>query len=96
MGIIIKPIVTEKANGLTEKLNRFSFRVERGANKIEIKKAVEETYGVTVVSVNTAVMPGKKKSRFTKGGTINGKTSAYKKAVVALKKGDNIDFYSNI
>lgn len=96
MGIIIKPIVTEKANGLSEKLNRFSFRVERDANKIEIKKAVEDMYGVTVVAVNTAVMPGKKKSRFTKGGVINGKTSAFKKAMVTLKEGDNIDFYSNI
>jgi len=96
MGIIIKPVVTEKANGLSEKLNRFSFRVERQANKIEIKKAVEEMYGVTVLSVNTAIMPGKKKSRNTKGGAINGRTSAYKKAVVTLKVGDNIDFYSNI
>jgi large subunit ribosomal protein L23 len=96
MGIIIKPIVTEKATALSEKLNRFSFRVDKEANKIEIKKAVEAMYGVTVESVNTAILPGKKKNRFTKGGVINGRTSAFKKAVVTLKEGDTIDFYSNI
>jgi len=96
MGIILKPVVTEKATGISEKLNRFTLRVDKNANKVEIKKAIEEMYGVTVTSVNTAIMPSKKKSRFTKGGVISGKTSAYKKAIVTLKEGDKIDFYSNI
>ncbi|MBB3188083.1 50S ribosomal protein L23 [Microbacter margulisiae] len=96
MAIIIKPVVTEKATAITEKLNRYTLRVDKNANKVEIKKAIEEMYGVTVTSVNTAIMPSKKRSRFTKGGVINGKTSSYKKAIVTLKEGDKIDFYSNI
>lgn len=96
MAIIIKPIVTEKMTMLTDKLNRYGFRVQKDANKIEVKKAIEEMYGVTVVAVNTAVMPGKKKSRYTKSGIIKGTTSSYKKAIVTLKEGEQIDFYSNI
>ena len=96
MSIIIKPIVTEKATTMTEKLGRYAFKVERKANKIEIKKAVEEAYGVTVVAVNTEIVLGKSKSRYTKAGLISGKASDYKKAVVTLKEGDSIDFYSNI
>lgn len=95
--ILIKPILTEKQTGITEKFpNRFGFRVSPDANKAEIKKAVEEVYGVTVVSVNTILYSGKRKSRYTKSGVINGKTSAYKKAVVTLKEGEVIDFFSNI
>lgn len=96
MGIIIKPIVTEKMTNLGEKFNRFGFRVRHTANKIEIKKVVEEMYNVTVTDVNTSNYHGKAKSRFTKAGTIKGHTATYKKAVVTLKKGDTIDFYSNI
>lgn len=96
MSVIIKPIVTEKATNLTEKLGRYAFKVERNANKIEIKKAVEAAYGVTVVAVNTEIVLGKSKSRYTKAGLISGKASDYKKAVVTLKEGDSIDFYSNI
>jgi large subunit ribosomal protein L23 len=96
MGIIIKPIVTEKMTQLGEKLNRYGFRVDKGANKIEIKKAVEALYNVTVLEVNTMIAAPKKKSRFTKSGVINGQTSAYKKAIVTLKEGEVIDFYSNI
>jgi len=96
MGIIIKPIVTEKMTQLGEKLNRYGFRVEKGANKIEIKQAVEALYNVTVLEVNTMIVAPKKKSRFTKSGVINGQTSAYKKAIVTLKEGEVIDFYSNI
>lgn len=96
MAIILKPIVTEKMTGLGEKLNRYAFRVDRKANKVEIKKAVEELYNVQVVAVNTAVVAPKKKSRYTKSGLIEGKTSAYKKAIVTLKEGETIDFYSNI
>ena len=96
MSIIIKPIVTEKATLLTEKLNRYSFKVNKDANKIQIKKAVEAAYNVTVVDVNTSIVCGKNKTRYTKAGIIKGATSDYKKAVVTLKEGDLIDFYSNI
>ena len=90
MGIIIKPIVTEKQTAVTEKMpNRFGFRVSPDANKLEIKKAVEEMYNVSVESVNTMNYSGKRKSRYTKSGIINGKQAAYKKAIV-------IDFFSNI
>jgi len=96
MGIIIKPIVTEKMTQLGEKLNRFGFKVQKDANKIEIKQAVEAMYNVTVTEVNTLIVAPKKKNRFTKSGVINGKTSAYKKAIVTVKDGEQIDFYSNI
>ena len=97
MGIIIKPIVTEKQTAITEKFpNRYGFRGSPDANKLEIKKAVEDMYGVTVESVNTMNYAGKKKSRYTKSGIINGKTSAFKKAIVTLKEGETIDFFSNI
>lgn len=96
MAIIVKPIITEKMTQLGEKLNRYGFRVQKGANKIEIKKAVEEMYSVTVTDVNTLIVAPKRKSRYTKSGMVNGATSAYKKAIVTLKEGDKIDFYSNI
>lgn len=96
MGIIIKPIVTEKQTAVTEKMpNRFGFRVSPDANKLEIKKAVEEMYNVSVESVNTMNYSGKRKSRYTKSGIINGKQAAYKKAIVTLKEGEVIDFFSN-
>ena len=97
MGIIIKPIVTEKQTAITEKMdNRYGFRVSPDANKLEIKKAIEDMYNVTVVDVNTVKYAGKNKSRYTKAGIINGRTNAFKKAIVTLKEGDTIDFYSNI
>jgi len=96
MGIIIKPIVTEKMTKLSEKLNRYGFRVQKDANKIQIKEAVETMYKVTVMDVNTLIVAPKQKSRFTKSGAINGKTSAYKKAIITVKDGEQIDFYSNI
>jgi large subunit ribosomal protein L23 len=96
MGIIVKPIVTEKMTQLGDKLNRYGFRVQKNANKIEIKQAVEAMYDVTVDEVNTMVVAAKKKSRFTKGGVVKGSTSAYKKAIITVKEGDKIDFYSNI
>jgi len=96
MAIIVKPIVTEKMTQLGEKLNRYGFKVQKGANKIEIKQAVEAMYNVTVTEVNTLIVAPKKKSRFTKSGAISGKTSAYKKAIVTVEKGEQIDFYSNI
>ena len=96
MGIIVKPIVTEKMTKLGEKLNRYGFRVQKTANKIEIKQAIEAMYNVTVTDVNTLVVAPKIKNRFTKSGAITGKTSAYKKAIVTVKEGEQIDFYSNI
>ncbi len=96
MAIIIRPIVTEKMTGLGEKLNRYGFRVERTANKLEIKQAVEGMYNVTVLAINTSVVAPKKKMRYTKSGVVKGKTEAYKKAFVTLKAGETIDFYSNI
>ena len=96
MSILIKPIITEKMTDASEQLNRFGFVVDRKANKIQIKAAVEEAYGVTVDSVRTMNYSGKTKSRFTKAGVISGRTAHYKKAIVQLAEGDTIDFYSNI
>ena len=97
MGIIIKPIVTEKLTAITEKTpNRFGFRVSPKANKIEIRKAVEAMYQVSVVDVNTMRYSGKLKSRYTKSGAVSGRQDAYKKAIVTLKEGEKIDFFSNI
>ena len=94
--ILIKPLITEKAETLSEGLNKYSFVVDRKANKVEIRKAVEEMYGVAVTSVNTAVMPGKAKNRTTKSGILRGRISAYKKAVVTLEEGEEIDFFGDI
>jgi large subunit ribosomal protein L23 len=96
MDILIRPIVTEKYTQLSEKLNQYGFLVERTANKIQIKKAVKEMYGVNVAEVNTMRYAGKIKSRFTKAGAIVGKKNAFKRAVVTLAEGEKIDFYSNI
>jgi len=96
MNIILKPVITEKMTKLGEKLNRFGFIVHKKANKVEIKKAVEELYGVDVESVNTMNYSGKNKSRNTKSGIVTGRTNSYKKAIVTLAEGETIDFYSNI
>ena len=96
MAIIIKPIVTEKMNAAGEKLNRYGFRVVRTANKVEIKKAVEEMYNVQVVDVNTLIVAPKVKQRYTKSGLLRGAQQAYKKAIFTLIEGETIDFYSNI
>ena len=96
MDITITPIVTEKATKLTEKLNRYTFRESPQANKAEIKSLVEKLYGVKVVSVNTAVVRGKNKSRWTKSGLLRGATARWKKAFITLAEGETIDFYSNI
>lgn len=96
MAFIIKPLVSEKANGITEKLNQFSFIVRPEANKLQIKAEVEARYSVNVVSVNTMKYAGKAKARYTKAGLVRGRSNAFKKAVVTLKEGESIDFYSNI
>jgi large subunit ribosomal protein L23 len=96
MNILLKPIVTEKMTNQGDKFNRYGFIVARSANKLQIKKAVEELYGVTVDSVNTMRYGGKVKTRNTKSGMLVGKTVSTKKAVVTLAEGNKIDFYSNI
>lgn len=96
MNILVKPIVTEKMTDQAESLNRYGFIVNKRADKVQIKAAVENLYGVTVASVNTMIYAGKDKSRYTKTGVQHGKTASYKKAMVTLKEGDVIDFYSNI
>jgi|TARA_B110000483_G_C17843879_1_gene407679 large subunit ribosomal protein L23 len=96
MNILLKPVITEKMTQQGEDLNRYGFVVPKEVNKIEVKAAVEEMYGVTVKSICTMIMPSKKKSRNTKSGVISGKIGSYKKAVVTLNEGEIIDFYSNI
>jgi large subunit ribosomal protein L23 len=96
MDILLKPIITEKMTAQGENLNRFAFVVDKKANKIQIKKAVEAMYGVTVEAVNTMIYAGKRKSRYTRTGIIQGRTNSFKKAIVTLAEGDTIDFYSNI
>ncbi|MDH5608937.1 MAG: 50S ribosomal protein L23 [Cyclobacteriaceae bacterium] len=95
MGVLIRPLVTEKFSALNEQ-GKYGFIVARKANKVEIKKEVEKTYGVTVESVNTMVQPGESKSKYTKSGVIDGRTPAYKKAIVKIAEGEVIDFYSGI
>lgn len=95
MGILIKPLVTEKISDLNEK-GKYGFVVDNRANKVEIKKAVEKMYGVNVESVNTMRYPGKHKTRYTKKQIISGRTSSFKKAIVTVAEGEVIDFYSGI
>ena len=96
MEILKRPIITEKMTRLGEKLNRYGFIVDRKANKLEIKKAVEKMYGVSVKGVNTMVIPGKNRVRYTKTSMTSGQKSAYKKAIITLNEGETIDFYSNV
>ena len=94
--VLIKPILSEKANKQSEKMNRYTFIVDRKANKLEIKKAVELFYGVQVENVNTSVMPSKLKAKFTKAGLIVGRKPAKKKALVTVAEGETIDLYGTI
>ena len=96
MDIMIKPIITEKATKLTEKHGTYTFRVSPEANKYQIKALVEQTYGVKVVNVNTAVVRGKHQSRWPRTGLLRGKTAQWKKAFVNVADGQTIDFFSNI
>ncbi len=96
MEISIKPIITERATKLSEKRNCYTFRVSPDANKYQIKQLVEQLYGVKVESVNTAVVRGKNKSRWTKSGLLRGKTNSWKKAFVTVADGQSIEFFSNI
>ncbi len=96
MSILIKPIITEKATSQSELRNCFTFVVNKKANKIEIKQAVEAAYGVSVDKVRTINVRPDRNTRYTKTGIITGKTNAYKKAIVQVSEGDTIDLYSNL
>ncbi len=96
MEISIKPIITERATKLSEKRNCYTFRVSPDANKYQIKSLIEQLYGVKVESVNTAIIRGKNKSRWTKSGLLKGKTNRWKKAYVTVADGQSIEFFSNI
>ena len=96
MEILRKPLLTEKVAQLTEKLNRYAFIVDPRANKIQIKAAIEKMYGVNITDVNTMRYVGKLKTRNTKAGAVSGRAPSYKKAIITLKDGEVIDFYSNI
>ncbi len=94
--IIVKPLINEKSEILLDELGKYSFIVDKKSNKVEIRKAVEKMFGVSVLSVNTLIMPSKERSRFTKTGVQKGSTSSYKKAIVTLVDGDEIDYYGEV
>ena len=96
MSVLLKPLITEKMTELSEKRGQYGFVVNRDANKVEIRKAVEEQYNVTVTSVNTMMYAGKNKKRYTKTAIVDGRTNHFKKALVSVADGDVIDFYANI
>lgn len=95
MSVLIRPLVTEKVSSLNEK-GKYGFIVDVRANKLQIREAVNKMYGVTVESVNTIRMMGKRKVRYTKAGVVEGAKPNFKKAIVTLKAGEVIDFYSNV
>ena len=94
--ILIRPIISEKAQGLSDSENKYAFVVAKDANKIEIGKAVEAMYGFAPVSVNTLVVPGKTRSRMRGRNVARGMKSSYKKAYVTLAEGDSINFYGEV
>ena len=94
--VLIKPLITEKMNAISEKENKFGFIVDIKANKGQIKRAINEQYNVKVVKVNTMNYDGKVKTRNSKTGVVTGRTKSYKKAIVQLADGDIIDFYEHI
>ena len=96
MEILKKPLITEKATSDSELKNRFTFLVKSDSNKVEIKKAVEMKYGVSVEKVWTQIYGPNRRTRYTKNGIQRGKSSVIKKAIVQLSEGDTIDFYNNI
>lgn len=94
--ILVKPLINEKSEILLEEFEKYTFIVNRKANKIEIRNAVEEMYGVNVLAVNTMIMPAKERSRYTRTGVQKGRTSVYKKAIITLEEGDEINFYGEV
>ena len=87
--ILRKPIITEKATWMKEKSNKYVFEVDKHCNKIEIRKAVEEEFNVSVVNVCTYSTHGKVRTR----GRFSGKRPDWKRAIVQLKEGDTIEFF---
>ncbi len=96
MQVLLKPVITEKAETLAEEMNKFTFVVAKEANKIQIKNAVEALYSVNVTDVNTVRMPGKIKVRGTRSGYQVGKKSSFKKAIISVEEGESIDIYGNV
>jgi large subunit ribosomal protein L23 len=96
MSVLVKPLITEKMTELSEKRNQYGFIVDRKANKVEIRKAIEGQYNVTVTSINTMLYAGKSKKRYTKSAILDGRSNHFKKAIVTVADGDVIDFYANI
>ena len=96
MSILIKPIITEKANNDSELSNRYTFQVEKSANKVEIKKAIESAYGVKVIKVRTINVRSDRRIRYTKAGIQFGKSNAIKKAIIQIAEGESIDLYANV
>ena len=96
MSILIKPIITEKANNDSELNNRYAFQLEKSANKVEIKKAIESTYGVKVIKVRTINVRSDRRIRYTKAGIQFGKSNAIKKAIIQIAEGESIDLYANV
>ena len=94
--VLIRPIITEKMTRLGDKLGQYGFVVNKKANKLQIKQAVEAMYGITVEDVRTSIIPAKLTTKMTKSGMIKGRKSAYKKAFITLAAGESIDFYSEI
>ncbi|GAA5221834.1 50S ribosomal protein L23 [Membranihabitans marinus] len=94
--VLIKPLITEKSDQLNDQFNKVSFVVDKTANKIEIKAAVEEMYKVNVDKINTSILPGKLKVKFTRGGLQKGRKSSYKKAIVTLSEGESIDLFGEL
>ena len=96
MNILIKPIISEKMQAVSEKFNRYGFIVDRKATKSQIKFAIQEVYGVKVDKINTLIQRGKEQTRNTKAGVIRGQKNNVKKAIVFVNKEDKIDIYSSI
>lgn len=96
MNVLIKPIISEKMSAAAEKRNCYGFIVDRKATKPQIKKAIEDTYGVKVDKVNTLIQRGKSTSRYTKAGVIEGQKNTFKKAIVFVNINDKIDLFSSI
>jgi large subunit ribosomal protein L23 len=95
IGILIRPIITEKMTELGEK-RQYAFEVPTTANKIEVGKAIEKKFSVQVTSIRTVLVKGKRKSQMTRRGRFEGHTKTWKKAIVTLKEGDKIDYFGNV
>lgn len=93
---ILEPVLTEKALRLKEEANQYVFKVFEGANRIEVKQAIERRFSVKVESVRIMNVKGKPRQRFTRQGRVSGFTPSYKKAIVTLREGDKLEFLENI